>query len=274
MSTLPNKELLRPDEVTNAEKMRLQYLIIEIISKSFNKLKRDIKSEFNQFSFRTAKQMEELIEKVVVRECNKLLSAAKVKPDVHKLIAEIKRRRKEARSLLADELRSSKNRLRSLQWKIRNAEIEADRLVKEKEALMRKDIAQRLKSGRARLKSLQENYERHSMLWAESIEPKQEYPAIPLPQITPDKQGAGLPHAPGIYFLWDGDKIVYVGQARRLCERLRLGSHHVLAKNHRISFVFVKPHELNWTECYYIGVAKPRLNFGRKAAHYQGDDDE
>ena len=279
MTTLPQKELLRPDEdqdiLTKAEKMRVEYIIIEIISKSFNKLKRDIKSDYNQFSFNTAKQMENLIEKVAIRECDKILSAAKVKPDVHKLIVEIKRRRKEARSLLADELKSSKNRLRTLQWIIGNAEIEAKRLVKEKEILMRKDVSQRLKSGREKLKLLHEKYDSLSETWANNhsqVKDKQ-YPAIPLPQIDPDKRGAGLPRVSGIYFLWDEGKVVYVGQAKKLCDRLRLGSHHILTKNHRISFLFVNQNELTWAECYYIGIARPRLNFGRKAGHYQGDEE-
>jgi hypothetical protein len=275
MSILPNKGLPGPGELTTSEKMRLQYLIIEIISKSFNKLKRNVKSEFNQFSFHTAKQMEKLIEDVVARECNKLLSAAKVKPDVHKLIAEIKRRRKESRSLLADELRSSKNKLRTLQRKIGNAEAEATRLVKEKETMMRKDVAQRLKSGREKLKRLNQNYNDISETWFDnrSQAKGEQYPPIPLPQINPDGQGAGLPRASGIYFLWDENEIVYVGQARKLCDRLRLGSHHVMTEHHRISFVFTKTHELNWAEGYYVGISKPRLNFGKRAAHYKGDDE-
>jgi len=271
LSTLPNKELLRPDELTNAEKLRLQYIITEIIAKSFSKLKRDIKSDYNLFSFDTGKKMEAIVERVVNGCCDKILSAAKVKPDVHKLITEIKRRRKEARSLLADELRSSKNKLKALQWKIENAEAEASRLVREKEALMRKDVAQRLKTGREKLKLLNQNYNRVSETWADnSFQTKDEqYPPIPSPQINPDGQGSGLPRASGIYFLWDENEIVYVGQARRLCDRLRLGGHHVMTKNHRISFVFAKPHELNWAECYYIGITKPRLNFGKRAAHYK-----
>lgn len=265
----------KEQDITKAEKIRMEHIIADIISKAFNGLKKDIKSNFNQFSFYTAKQMEGLIEKVVIRECDRILSAAKVKPDVHKLIAEIKRRRKEARSLLADELRSSKNKLKALQWKIENAEVEASRLVREKENLMRKDVAQRLKTGREKLKRLNQNYNDLSETWADNcFQTKgEQYPPIPSPQINPDGQGAGLPRTSGIYFLWDENEIVYVGQARRLCDRLRLGGHHVMTKNHRISFVFTKPHELNWAECYYIGIAKPRLNFGKRAVHREEDEE-
>jgi excinuclease UvrABC nuclease subunit len=69
------------------------------------------------------------------------------------------------------------------------------------------------------------------------------------------------------------DTVAYVGQAKRLCDRLRLGNHHVLTENHRISFVFVDPCELNWAECYYIGITKPPLNFGKRASKNKGNEE-
>lgn len=265
----------RNEVLTQAEQIRAQYIITDIIVKSFNKLKRDLKSDWHKFSYNTAKNMEGIVEDVIYRQCNKILTASKIKINSHKLIEEIKRRRKEARSHLADELRASRKTLRELHWKIKYAEIEANRLVKEKEILMRKDVAQRLISGREKLKRLKENYDNLSKSWSTrdyrdySIN---EYPSIPLPHSAPDNIGSGLPSTAGVYFLWDKDEIVYVGQAKRLCERVRLGSHHVLTEEHKISFVFVKYNELNWAESYYIGVAKPKLNFGKRSTYGKGDE--
>jgi hypothetical protein len=263
----------KTEVLTFSERMKLQYAITEIIAKSFAKLKRDVRSDYNKFSRDAAKTMENLIEEVVNKYCHRILSAAKTKPDAEKLISECRKRREEARAILAEELKSGRKKLKTLQWKINNAEAEASRLTKEKEYQLRKDVANRLKSGRSRLKKLKESYSSLSDACVRAVAYKHEYPDIPLPQFDPNQQGAGIPAAPGIYFLWEGDQIVYVGQARVLCNRLRLGSHHILNEKHRISFIFVKPEELTWTECYYIGLAKPRLNFGRKAAHYQGDDE-
>ncbi len=87
------------------------------------------------------------------------------------------------------------------------------------------------------------------------------YPPVPSLMLTPD-----LPKASGIYFLWLGNGIDYVGQARRLRDRLRLGAHHVLTAAHRVSFLTFPRKELNWAECYYIGLTRPPKNFGQRAA--------
>lgn len=95
------------------------------------------------------------------------------------------------------------------------------------------------------------------------------YPAIPKPTVAPSATGGNLPYTSGIYFLWNGDSVEYVGQTKYLCDRLKLGRHHILQEEHSISFVVINRKELTWAECYYIGICKPRLNFGRMASHYE-----
>lgn len=93
------------------------------------------------------------------------------------------------------------------------------------------------------------------------------YLPAPPATITPSKEYANVPPAPGVYFLWTGDVCEYVGQASCLSRRLALGSHHVLREHHRISWLLFARSELDWAECYYIGTLRPVLNFGQRAAH-------
>lgn len=90
------------------------------------------------------------------------------------------------------------------------------------------------------------------------------YPEIPLaPQFRPHNNGEGLPNDPGVYFLWAKGIVEYVGKsAKGLNQRLRLGHHPVLRSDHQISFLLFRPSILAWAESYYIGIARPPLNFG------------
>lgn len=84
----------------------------------------------------------------------------------------------------------------------------------------------------------------------------------PNPNLIPSKEGDGLPHTSGIYFLWLDGRVDYVGKSSRLSGRLRLGSHHVLSEAHRISYVYVEHDLLDWAEPWYIGLCRPNKNLG------------
>lgn len=113
-----------------------------------------------------------------------------------------------------------------------------------------------------------------AMAWAKKNEVMQEdkegkfYPNIPNMLLTPLDNGFNLPASSGIYFIWDGDKIVYIGKSINLAKRLKIGHHHILEKNHKISFLLFDKEFLTWAECFYIGIAKPYKNFGSMASHY------
>lgn len=85
------------------------------------------------------------------------------------------------------------------------------------------------------------------------------YPAVPPPMPDAESRNA-IPAAPGIYFLWLGEVVDYVGQSLVLRRRLKSGNHHRMAAAHGISFVLIDRSELTWAECWYIGLLKPRLN--------------
>jgi excinuclease UvrABC nuclease subunit len=94
-----------------------------------------------------------------------------------------------------------------------------------------------------------------------------DYPEIPIAKEVASATGENLPYASGIYFLWSGQRIEYVGQAKYLCNRVILGRHHVLKESHMISYVLISRTYLTWAENYYIGIIRPQLNYGLNASH-------
>jgi hypothetical protein len=150
--------------------------------------------------------------------------------------------------------------------------MEAAKIVEHHARERRKQWAARLVKARARLESLKSAIASASQELAHSILLKQPpnelgYPEIPDAGLDPHKEGAGLPPVSGIYFLWENDVIVYVGQSVRLCDRVKLGGHHVLKPHHRISYLPMASRDLTWAECYYIGITKAVENFGNHASH-------
>lgn len=182
-------------------------------------------------------QMAEAFNSAVQKSAQLLLDAASKKEPLKRaeqMRLEFTAERKRKRKCLADELRDGRRRLRELQARVTTAEYTVARA----QALVRHD--------------------------------GQPYPAVPPASLTPHKEGAGLPAEPGVYFLWRGDIIEYVGKSRRLCGRVKIPGHHVLQTYHRISYVLLEERELTWAECYYIGTLRPAVNFGRMASHNKG----
>jgi hypothetical protein len=77
-----------------------------------------------------------------------------------------------------------------------------------------------------------------------------------------------LPESPGIYFLWAGTIVEYIGRSITINKRLSLGSHHVLTEDHQISFVLIERKYLSFAEHWYIGLVRPKLNDGMHATHH------
>lgn len=88
----------------------------------------------------------------------------------------------------------------------------------------------------------------------------QRFPPPPPASVTPTEQGTGLPEGPGIYFVWDGPAIVYVGLSRKLKNRATL-HHPKICESDRLSFIeFPDEDDLVRVETFYIGVIYPRRN--------------
>lgn len=76
-----------------------------------------------------------------------------------------------------------------------------------------------------------------------------------------EKKSEAFPEQSGIYFLWAGSTITYVGQSVNLRNRLTL-SHHQAKIYHTVSWLLFEPHDLLFAESYYIGTLRPTLNRG------------
>ncbi len=139
----------------------------------------------------------------------------------------------QTRSSLAADLRNARRRLAALRVEARAL----DSLLKEHEALLR-------------LKRL------NPQLF--------NYPDVPQFCLSvDDKPNIAIPAAPGIYFLWVGWTVVYVGQSINLRQRL-VSSHHGFSDGCRASFIEFPSDALNFAEAFYIGILHPVRNFGSK----------
>jgi len=273
------------DELNGAESRRAESLMIKAGHNAIRHIQRQNKSDVFQRG-RGADALVNALEVAIRAQCSKIINAAKVKPGVIRTqeIAEGKRKaarleaaavaraeRKVERDALARDLRKGRERLFEINQRIAQCR---QRLATVRFAVDGRDVlAYQLKRARDKLKELRDTYKRVVAEWpgraaylARDLA-SQPYPDVPAPFISPSFDGAELPETSGIYFLWAGDAVEYVGQSVNLRGRVRLPGHHRLKSDHRISFVFVDAHELDWAECWYIGALKPKLNFGSLAAH-------
>jgi hypothetical protein len=62
----------------------------------------------------------------------------------------------------------------------------------------------------------------------------------------------------GVYFLWRGGEIVYVGRAE--CISSRFKNHHVAEPSDHVSVIAMPENETHLAELVYIAAYKPRLN--------------
>jgi hypothetical protein len=90
------------------------------------------------------------------------------------------------------------------------------------------------------------------------------YPSVPV-DTTPAPETSdvsALPANSGVYFVWCGGTIVYVGQSVNLNTRACWRSHHNINRGDEISYLELKREVLTWTESYFIGITRPGRNFG------------
>ncbi len=89
-----------------------------------------------------------------------------------------------------------------------------------------------------------------------------DYPKVPNERMPITGLGDGLPEKSGIYFIWGQNiDIVYVGQSINLNNRVRF-NHENIKEGDWVSYLLIPISELNFAECYYIGICKPKRNFG------------
>lgn len=82
-------------------------------------------------------------------------------------------------------------------------------------------------------------------------------PAVPGPFISRDCLSE-LPKFSGIYFEWDGDVCVYVGESKDIPQRMK--SHQTLSLCSMMSFIEMPIEQLKRSELYYIFMLNPSKN--------------
>jgi hypothetical protein len=266
---------LAASEDTYAEILRKEQFLKHLAKSCWEKARRMLGPE-GRLLRNSERELEYLFTQVVVREHAKIREASKAKPATFNAVIKAKELRQKARSDLALELRQARQRLRDL----RKPLIAAEATFAVELRRMRKEVADDIRASRKRAAELRafartledkvanEVRELWERLSSEAISRSElerragKYPGVPQPMVDATPTGEGLPPTSGIYFLWEAEKVVYVGKSIRLCNRLRRPGHHVLAAGHRISFVLIPVAELDWAESFYIGVLRPELNFG------------
>ncbi len=88
-----------------------------------------------------------------------------------------------------------------------------------------------------------------------------QYTSVPAPRIKANNRGEGLPSAPGIYFVWEGLRCVYVGRSANLSLRCVLGKHPALKPGDVLSWIEEPVVRVKVAEAFYIGTLRPERNF-------------
>ena len=127
---------------------------------------------------------------------------------------------------------------------------------------IRSEIARRRRELAALKRAIETGLAQFTKLMSDTNPATSRYPAPPAGTIAASLDGHGLPTASGVYFLWRGGSIVYVGQAVVLSNRVRLRNHQKLTCGDLISYLLFPEAELNFAEYFYIGLFRPARNFG------------
>ena len=83
------------------------------------------------------------------------------------------------------------------------------------------------------------------------------FPPPPPPEF-PSSDAAKAPRCPGVYFIYEGDEIVYVGES--ICVGDRLANHPHATHFRLASVITCEKIQRKRLESFYIGLINPRLN--------------
>jgi len=218
-------------EMSGADIIRCEKIISKITSSVLSKVLCKGYDEYNYintFPWRNFRaHVETVLLKVFNTNCNKLITASKVKPQVYKMLSNFEQKNREATK-----------KLQQINLEIKAKKEELEKLVLTNRNLLLQNTVPKLID---------------------------DFKMPPQPEIVPTREGTCLPNKPGIYFLYsDLLECVYVGKSVNLCNRLRLGNHQILKENHLISFVEIPICNLDYAEIFYMTCLRPSLNFNGK----------
>ena len=133
---------------------------------------------------------------------------------------------------------------------------------------MRRELANELVSGRKRLRRLKKEIthaEATILTAANGHCELHQYAPVPAPMVEASNLAEGIPDFSGIYFVWAGRNVVYVGQSVKLSGRCGIRYHDQIFAGEMLSWVPEPLPRLNFAESFYIGILRPERNFGRRA---------
>jgi len=125
--------------------------------------------------------------------------------------------------------------------------------------------ARRSKEFRKALRDLRESKNDLAVFHADCS--KHGYPLPPPPSLTVDDSKRGVANGnrfPGIYFIYDGSDIIYIGKSIDVFSRTysHTNGEASVYFGKRFSFLPFPEKELLYIEAFYIGVLRPKNNFG------------
>lgn len=264
------------EPLTTAQANRVEDMLYRAARNAFRKALNSLKDGFPRVHIAS-----EGFDRAIEGQLKNMADAARLTPKAARktLREELASKRKKARSDLTAELRKGRQYLKSIHYRITNADKIATVKMREHEIEQRKAIAASLMGAKTSLKRLKAQHKEISRRLQETafnMDLKSildAYSPPPDPWIKASKIANDVPAIPGVYFFWSGEEIVYVGRSTNLFKRLKLGSHHRLTERHMISYIPITREKITWAECFYIGVCQPQLNFGKSATHYKEEYD-
>ncbi|HEX5102399.1 MAG TPA: GIY-YIG nuclease family protein [Pirellulaceae bacterium] len=87
------------------------------------------------------------------------------------------------------------------------------------------------------------------------------WPPAPPPRGLLEDVRKSVPGSAGVYFLWEAERVAYVGKSENLRGRLTMGHEHLLATD-LLSWLDFDPGDLFFAEAFYIGAYRPHRNGG------------
>ena len=174
------------------------------------------------------RHLQTALRNIVTDHCKVLLAASTVSDAKIKARIEAEVERNEMRRALVNELKSDRKRLRQLKKEIAHAEATV-------------------------LTAASGHCDLH------------QFGLVPAPMVEASDLAEGVPDFSGIYFVWAGGKVVYVGQSVKLSGRCAIRYHTQILPGEMLSWVPEPLPRLNYAESFYIGILRPERNFGRRA---------
>jgi hypothetical protein len=159
-----------------------------------------------------------------------------------------------------NELRERSAKLKKREEKL-TVEVVAKKVVRK----VRRDCGRKTAKKIAQLQQLLQSFKWREWMSKTHDGPYQNVPP-PMCSAPSDSKETDVPAKSGVYFVWCGSLVEYVGQSVCLSNRANIANHQNIHDGDELSWLEYPRGQLDFAESYYIGVCCPRRNFGKNAA--------